>query len=325
MTEERCDVSIIIPVYKRPGFVNEAIESCGYVDQRLNKEVIVIDDGTPESLESAVRRPGIIFRRLDVNSGSSTARNAGIDMARGRYIKFLDSDDVLVADSLVEEVRLADKTRADIVVSGWRNVRLCEDGSHHITAVNQAPYFQSIVDDVLAGRAVPTSSALYRRKTIHSVAWDAELSKLNDWDFFIQAALCSSSIATRVGFSYDWRDHAGPRITTDGSMLSNAIEFYQILEKLVAHLESRNELTVERRKRAAQYLYKELRCLYRFDRSRAMKVLARILELDPYFAPLDEERSRIFRVLGRMGLLRPALEAYGVARRAVDRVAKRRT
>ena len=316
-------VSVIMPAYGRAELIQQAIASCAAEAEHVSLEVIVIDDASPVSLGATVIPLGVTFRRLDKNAGSSIARNLGLTLARGEYVKFLDSDDVLCPSALAQEVARANDTGADIVVGGWRNVTLFDAGESRVDGVTFAPVFDVIADDLLAGRAVPTSAALYRRSRVQDVRWDSTLSKLNDWDYFVQAALVSSSIVTCPIIAYDWRAHAGERITSSSSFLKNSIEFYVILNKLIESLDARGALSESRRRRAAQYLYKELRGLYRFDAPQGRSVLQRIRDLDSKFVPLDEEQSRYFRLLGQFGLLGPALEGYGIGRRMLDRLARR--
>lgn len=312
-------VTVVIPAYGRAVLIQEAIASCPKTVDGMPIEVMVVDDGSPDSLEAVVSPMGVVFHRLSQNAGSSVARNAGLALATGRYVKFLDSDDVLRPEALAEEVAIANQTGADIVVSGWRNVTLVSDDSSNVNRVHAAPVFNSIPDDLLAGLAVPTGAALYRRTCLHDVSWDPRLSKLNDWDYFVRAALVSKSIATCPAISYDWRAHDGEQITSSSTFLKNADEFYVILNKLIDSLVANDMLTASRKRRAAQYLYKELRGLYRFDRLRGRAQLQRIHALDPVFKPLDEEHSALFRSLGQVGLLSSALETYGWLRNVIDR------
>ena len=312
-------VSVIVPAYGRALLIQEAIASCPATVNGMPVEVIVVDDGSPESLEAVVTPMGVVFHRLTQNAGSSVARNAGFALAKGRYIKYLDSDDVLCPGALAEEVAVAERTGADIVVAGWRNVTLNGDGSSSVDSEHAAPVFSSIPDDLLAGRGVPTSAALYRRTSLETVLWDAELSAINDWDYFVKAGLVSQAIASCRAIAYDWRAHGGVRIT-DYSLYEHAIAFYLILGRLIDALAVADMLTAQRKRRAAQYLYKELRVLYRFDRPRGRETLKKIFVFDPEFMPIDEERSSMFRFIGRVGLLSPALEVYGWGRNLLDQI-----
>jgi glycosyltransferase involved in cell wall biosynthesis len=319
---QRPQVSIIIPAHNRSQLLLEAIESCRASAPGLPIEIIVVDDASQEDLAAATSGSGVVFERLVVNSGSSVARNRGVALARGRYLKFLDSDDVLVENSIAREYEVAVASGADIVVTGWIESRLDDVGAETVRSTSKAPRFDSIIDDLLAGKAVPTSSALYRAPIAAATRWDAKLSKLNDWDYFVSAAVRSARIVTLDQAAYRWREHTGDRITTSATFLSNAKEFFVILEKLEAVLLARGEYTVPRQKRMAQYLYKELRGAYRFEPALGRAMLEKILSLDPAFTPRDEERSGIFRLAFRVLPPAWALTAYGAGRRAADRVSR---
>lgn len=107
-------VSIIVPVYNAAPYLRECIDSLvGQTWQNI--EVILINDGsTDESgaiCESYLADPRVIYHHQQ-NAGVSTARNAGLDLATGEYICFVDADDWLESDALE---RLQNES-ADIVI-----------------------------------------------------------------------------------------------------------------------------------------------------------------------------------------------------------------
>ena len=314
------DISVIIPAYNRSKMLLSAIESCRRSAAGLNVQIIVVDDASKENLAAAVEGSGVRFERLPANAGSAVARNRGMELAQSAYIKFLDSDDVLVENALRREHEVAVQSDADIVAAGWIETAMDDTGDETVVSTHAAPRFGSIVDDLLAGRAVPTSSALYHARVAQRVRWDPALSKLNDWDYFLCAAARSEKIVSLDEPAYRWRHHAGERITTSATFLSNAKEFFIILEKFEALLVSTDRFTPARRQRMAQYLYKELRGAYRFEPALGRAILARILALDPTFRPRDEERSRMFRIACGVLPRGWALTAYGYGRRAIDRL-----
>lgn len=109
-------VEIIIPVYNRPAMVVEAIDSALAAAAEVPIEIIVVDDASTDKTWDRLREysdPRIRCFRVDANGGQSAARNFGLDRARGDYIKFLDSDDVLVPGHLPAELRAIQETGAD--------------------------------------------------------------------------------------------------------------------------------------------------------------------------------------------------------------------
>jgi glycosyltransferase involved in cell wall biosynthesis len=93
-------VSIIIPAYHKPEYLLEAVESALAQDYP-EKEVVVVNDGSPHDLEGALRPylDRIVYRAQE-NKGVSAARNLGIRASHGDYLAFLDSDDILLPGSL---------------------------------------------------------------------------------------------------------------------------------------------------------------------------------------------------------------------------------
>lgn len=96
-------ISVIVPIYKVQDYLDECIESI--INQTYsNIEVILVDDGSPDRCpqmcdEWAKRdsRISVIHKK---NGGLSSARNAGLDVAKGEYISFVDSDDFICKDAL---------------------------------------------------------------------------------------------------------------------------------------------------------------------------------------------------------------------------------
>ncbi|TCT26458.1 glycosyltransferase involved in cell wall biosynthesis [Melghiribacillus thermohalophilus] len=101
-------VSVIIPAYNCEKFIGSAIESV--ISQTYNNwEAIVIDDcstdRTGEIIKSYLKKePRIRYFRLDKNSGAAAARNKAIELANGKYLAFLDSDDIWHPEKLSRQI-----------------------------------------------------------------------------------------------------------------------------------------------------------------------------------------------------------------------------
>jgi len=97
-------ISVVIPVYNREQTIGRAIDSV-LAQERLPEEIIVVDDGstdnTPEILDSYLTKIQVV--RQD-NKGVSASRNRGIELAKGKWIAFLDSDDEWLPDKLQKQM-----------------------------------------------------------------------------------------------------------------------------------------------------------------------------------------------------------------------------
>ena len=100
-------VSIIVPIYKVEKYLPECIHSA--LSQTFSDfELILVDDGSPDNCgaicEEYARKDARIRVIHKENGGLSDARNAGLDMASGKYVYFLDSDDRISPDLLATVV-----------------------------------------------------------------------------------------------------------------------------------------------------------------------------------------------------------------------------
>lgn len=111
-------VSVIIPVYNVEPYLRECLDSI--MGQTLKEiEIICIDDGSLDGSLDLLREIASSDERICVyhqkNSGLSVTRNRGIDFARGKYIYYMDSDDVLEKDSLESLVRKMEEDSLELV------------------------------------------------------------------------------------------------------------------------------------------------------------------------------------------------------------------
>jgi glycosyltransferase involved in cell wall biosynthesis len=92
--------SVIVPTYGRPAFLAEAVHSILAQDSSRDLEVIVVDDGSPDPVESPSSDVRVRIIRRDTNGGPASARNTGLDEAQGDFIAFCDDDDLFTPDRL---------------------------------------------------------------------------------------------------------------------------------------------------------------------------------------------------------------------------------
>ena len=131
-------ISIIMPVYNAEKFVYECIESV--LSQKYqNFELLIIDDGSRDNTLSICQKftDNRIVICKQKNSGVSAARNKGLDLARGKYICFIDSDDVISKDYLNILYNLVKDSHIDCgIVKSCSNIRYLNYGSDKINMFN---------------------------------------------------------------------------------------------------------------------------------------------------------------------------------------------
>lgn len=116
--ENSVKVSVVIPVYNVEKYLNECVDSV--LNQTYSSyEIILVDDGSTDSSGSICDSYVIKDSRIRVfhkaNGGLSSARNAGLEIAVGKYVYFLDSDDYISDQTLEKLVEVAEKDNSDIV------------------------------------------------------------------------------------------------------------------------------------------------------------------------------------------------------------------
>lgn len=116
-------ISVIIPVYKVEDYLTACVESV-LAQTYQNYEIILVDDGSPDNCpqmcDEFARQDSRIRVIHKENGGLSSARNAGIDVAKGEYLAFLDSDDLWTPLFLERLFRAICETDADLAVCLFR-------------------------------------------------------------------------------------------------------------------------------------------------------------------------------------------------------------
>jgi glycosyltransferase involved in cell wall biosynthesis len=183
-------ISVIIPAYNAQAFIGEAIASV--LGQTLHDlEVIVVNDGSTDDTAAQVRSVGDARVRLieKANGGVCSARNAGLEKARGAYMAFLDADDAMEPTAMQEKLDALRSTGADWV---YGDLIRC-DADLRPTGVVDAGTDKDVAETVLLGRevAVPTpcSNVLAHRRCFDGgIRLDTSMSTSADQDLAVQLA-----------------------------------------------------------------------------------------------------------------------------------------
>ncbi|PTM21423.1 hypothetical protein DA798_10225 [Lactobacillus sp. PFC-70] len=118
------DISVVIPVYNVKDYLEKAVSSLE--NQRISQmEIILVDDGSQDGTEKLVDSLTEKYSNVQSihqkNSGAAVARNTGIKRAKGKYLYFMDPDDWMEKDMLLNLFSAAEKNNAQLVIAGFTN------------------------------------------------------------------------------------------------------------------------------------------------------------------------------------------------------------
>lgn len=208
--------SVVIPVFNRAGVLGAAIRSV--LAQRCQDfEIIVIDDGSrddPKGVVDGFRDARIRFHGQE-NRGGGGARNAGIDLASGRFVAFLDSDDVYLPGHLAAMRALLEDTSGTV---GYARMIVDRGGGRSILKPPRAiAPGEHMASYLLCDRGfVPTITITVETATARDVRYDENLRAAEDTDFAIRLFLAGCRFVMADEPSAVWTDIPDPDRTSAG-------------------------------------------------------------------------------------------------------------
>jgi glycosyltransferase involved in cell wall biosynthesis len=232
-------VSTIIPVYNRPGLIREAVLSV--LDQTYRPiEIIIVDDGsTDDTAQTADRlaldRPDEIKVIHQKNTGAGLAREAGRLAARGEFIQYLDSDDILLPKKFEWQVAgLREYSNCGISYGKtkfYRKGDIPGDDPWKRTGEKIETMFPSF----LQSRWWGTSTPLYRRTLTDQAGPWSDLKNEEDWEYDCRIAGFGVQLHYVPEFVSEERDHSGTRLSQGGTkdqskLVHRALAHAMILE-----------------------------------------------------------------------------------------------
>lgn len=163
-------VSVVITTHNRCGLLKEAIES---VREQIypSWELIIVDDASRDetiSFLQTVHDANITKIHLDKNIGSSRARNVGLKRVRGKFVLFLDDDDLLPEDALAVHVKNLQKYRSVIASIGSR-VRFHASGGRQLIRLIRKVTSRNIFWDVLFGWIAYTGQCFFSTEILRNI------------------------------------------------------------------------------------------------------------------------------------------------------------
>ena len=285
-------VSVIVPVYNRTQLLEECVLSAQH--QTYKKiEIIIVDDGSDDDAtpalisELARRNRNIRIVTSPDNEGPGGARNRGLEVASGRYVQYLDSDDLLRPRKIEAQVQLL-QARPECGLSYCRTLRpYCSNPDQPWARTGED--VGELLPSLLMQRPWGTLSVLWRRSVCDRIGKWSSTGVMEDWEYDCRAAI----LGTRAIYCPEplavIRDHDNNRASGLGVGFTRAVT----RDYFIAH---RN-------------IYQAL--IAAGQRQHMMSV------------PFANKLFWIARMCGARGLREEACEALGMARRVCSRASTR--
>lgn len=244
-------LSVIIPTYNRVDYLREAIESV-LAQTFTDFELIVVDDGSTDGTrELAASYKGRVRYISQQNCGPSAARNNGIKNAVGRYIAFLDSDDIWLPEMLAKQVAMLSKDpAAGLTATGYGLINT----GHQLTGtiIMKEDELADARNGDLYKNFFATSSVMVKKLCFQTVGlFNENLHFAEDWDMWIR-------ILQRYSFVYlpealmHYRVH--PDKISATSLQENMNQWQTVIDLHTSSGKTLNDLILKRKRTSWLYL-----------------------------------------------------------------------
>jgi teichuronic acid biosynthesis glycosyltransferase TuaG len=186
-------VSVIIPTYNRAHLLRRAVESA--LNQRpCPREIIVADDGSDDDTERVVKQLSLQVRYVRIaHSGlPAVARNAGLAIAKERFVAFLDSDDLWLPGKLAGQLDVLDRSPGVVLVASNARVTVDDNGTEGNLLQADLASGPVSFEKLLSGNIIVASSVLARRDAVVGAGGfrsDRFLRAVEDYDLWLRLAL----------------------------------------------------------------------------------------------------------------------------------------
>ncbi|MCP4748620.1 MAG: glycosyltransferase [Desulfobacteraceae bacterium] len=230
------NVSIIITCYNYGKYLSGAIDSVLW--QTYNDyEIIVIDDGSTDNTAEVIKKYSHLKRFnyiRQVNGGQSKAKNIGIKNAAGKYIAFLDADDMWEKDKLKKQIPFFLSDSVGVVYSRARYI----DGDgrdldYSLSCKYLQPSRGKVTEKLIMDNFIPFSSSVVRRECFERLGFFDESLKMGiDWDLWLR-------ISTLYEFEFIVQPLILCRMGHKGQMSKNKRERQRCSDRIMISFASR--------------------------------------------------------------------------------------
>jgi GT2 family glycosyltransferase len=209
-------ISTIIPVFNRAAMLREAVASV--LDQTYRPiEIIIVDDGstddTPQVIEELAAAHAEVQGIRRPNGGPGLAREAGRGQARGEFIQYLDSDDLLMPRKFEMQMAAFEKERECGIAYGITRYRDAAGDEIECTWKSANQVQKTIFPSFLVTRWWETVTPLYRRSVTDGAGPWSGLRLEEDWEYDCRVGALGTQLAYVNEVVAEHRDHSAGRLS----------------------------------------------------------------------------------------------------------------
>ena len=209
-------VSIITPSYKSKRFISQTIESV-QAQTYKNWEMIIVDDLSPDNsneiIEEYIKKDNRIkLIKLEKNSGPAVARNRAIEEAKGRYIAFLDADDLWYPEKLEKQISFMDTNNYGLTYTNYETMNENGDKLNNIIVSPSKLNYKQL----LKSNKIGCLSAIYDT-TITGKVYMPLIKKRQDYGLWLK-------ILKKIDYAYNVNEVLGTYRLMSNSVSSNKID-----------------------------------------------------------------------------------------------------
>ena len=220
-------ISILMPVYKTAPYLQEAVDSI-LAQSFTDFELIVLDDCSPDNAGEILDRyddPRIVRYRGAKNQGLSNVLNIGLDMAKGKYIARMDSDDISLPERLQTQVEY---------LESHPNIDLCSCGMK-LFGAKEGVWVRSrnpkeVKIDAIFYSPVLHASSIWRRDNFekNGLRFRQDMVPAEDYDLWTRALLAGLSLVNLPQVLYKYRIHPNQATTQTDKTRAKEREIQQM-------------------------------------------------------------------------------------------------
>lgn len=236
-------ISILVPVYNVEKYLRKCLDSL--VNQTLRDiEIILINDGSTDNSEAICREYAVIDSRVKLickeNGGLASARQAALEVSKGKYFCACDSDDWVELDMYERLYKKAEETGAEMVMCDY----WCEypDGRHVATIYGQNPCRRKdLLEDILNGKFPPNVwSKLFKREVFdkYALSWEPGINLGEDFLITLKVLQHNVKVEYLPIPLYHYRRVFGGNSYTNNISMNTFQQSYRIRQWVMANIDT---------------------------------------------------------------------------------------